>query len=106
MTFSRRDSQPLDGPLPRSMEERMPEIAQLVSEVFICRQAGRDIQQEQLMRDNANAVRETILVHARPMLSPNASLGCKPLSAGDWKRLSSILAVLMPVFWFGVIKGL
>ncbi len=43
----------------------------LVSEVFICRQA-RAIQQEQLMRDNAAAVREAILVHARPSLDPDA----------------------------------
>ena len=82
------------------------EIAQLVSQVFVCRQAGRDTQQEQLMRDNAAAVREAILVHARPMLNPDASLGREPLSAGNWKRLSSVLAVLMPVFWFGVIRGL
>jgi hypothetical protein len=40
------------------------------------------------------------------MLNPDASLGREPLSAGNWKRLSSVLAVLMPVFWFGVIRGL
>ena len=91
-------------PLRRSMETQ---IAQLVSEAFVYRQAGRHIQQEQ-MRDNAAvAVREAILVHARPMLNPDASLDdSKPLSAGNWKRLSSILVVLMPVFWFSVIQGL
>ncbi len=83
------------------------EIAELVSEVFICKQP-RDMPQEQLMRYNATAVREAILVHARPNLNPDPFLGgChgEQLSASNWKRLSPILAVLMPVFWFSVIKG-
>ena len=81
------------------------EIAELVSEVFICKQP-RDMQQERLMRYNATAVREAILVHARPNLNPDPFLGgCEQLSASNWKRLSPILAVLMPVFWFSVIKG-
>jgi hypothetical protein len=58
------------------------------------------------MRGNAAAVREAILLHARPVLIPSASPGCEPLSASHWKQLSSILAALMPVFWFSVIKGL
>ena len=91
--------------LPRIMEN---EIAQLVSEVFACKQA-RDIQQEQLVRDNAAAVREAVLAHVCPHhLHADASFasGCGRLSAGSWKRLSSVLAGLMPIFWFGVIKGL
>jgi hypothetical protein len=87
------------------------EIAQLVSDVFVARRA-RDIQHEQLVSDNAAAVRGAILLHARPVLNPHdhhepdASLSSEPLSASTWKRLSSILAALMPAFWFGVIKGL
>jgi hypothetical protein len=80
------------------------EIAQLVSEVFVCQQT-RDIQQEQLTRDNAAAVRDAILVHARPILHDDAPLGCEQLSASNWKRISSFLAGLMPIFWFSVIKG-
>ena len=61
------------------------EIALLVSEVFVCQQT-RDIQQEQLTRDNAAAVRDAILVHARPILHDDAPLGCEQLSASNWKR--------------------
>ena len=52
----------------RCLQRMETEIAQLVSEAFVCKQP-RDIQQEQLMRDNAAAVREAILVHARPILA-------------------------------------
>lgn len=90
----------------RCLQRMETEIAQLVSEAFVCKQP-RDIQQEQLMRENAAAVREAILVHARPILNPDPFLGSsESLSASNWKRLLPILAVLMPVFWFGVIKGL
>ena len=98
----------LDGPTtqtdPASMEA---EIMQLVSEAFMSRHA-HDNQQNQLMRNNAAAVREAILAQARPALNPDTPLasGCEPLSACAWKRLSSVLAALMPVFWFSVIKGL
>ncbi len=81
------------------------QITALVSEVFVCQQS-RDIQQEQLTLDNAAAVREgAILVHAQPMLRDGASLGYEPLSACIWTRISYVLAGLMPIFWFGVIKG-
>ena len=80
-------------------------IVNLVSEVFTCKQA-RDRQQDQLMKTNASAVRKAILAQARPALNPDAPVDCEPLSACTWKRLSSILAVLMPVFWLSVIKGL
>ncbi len=73
------------------------QITALVSEVFVCQQS-RDIQQpeEQLTRDNAAAVRETMLVHAQPMLCDGASLGCEQLSANpldhtkpdDWHQAS------------------
>ena len=80
----------------------------LLKRAFVCMQP-QDIQQDQLTRDNAAAVREAVLVHARPILNLDPFLGgsaSESLSASNWKRLSPILAVLMPVFWFGVIKGL
>jgi hypothetical protein len=104
--WQRHPGRDRDGPRdPAAAKSMETEITQLVSEVFVCRQA-RDTQQEQLMRGNTAAVREAILLHARPVLITSASPGCEPLSASHWKLLSSILASLMPVFWFSVIKGL
>ena len=47
------------------------------------------------------AVREA--VHAHAGLASNLKL---PVSASNWKTLRPIIALLMPAFWFGVIKGL
>ena len=65
-----------------------------------------------LVISNRSSLRETMQLlcgtlywSMRAPLHDDAPLGCEQLSASNWKRISSFLAGLMPIFWFSVIKG-
>ena len=72
-------------------------VTQLVSEAFRSKQA-QETEMVQRAGEERRAVRETVFAHANLPLKDK-------LSASEWITIKSVLVLLMPAFWFGVVRG-